>query len=74
MTKPSHGDLATEALHAAGLDSDDVAAWARGRPHVRAAFVEDSPALSEFWNRSAGLLARLPDQSRRNAAERGRPS
>lgn len=70
MTKPSHGDLATEALHAAGLDSDDVAAWARGRPHVRAAFVEDSPALSEFWNRSAGLLARLPDKSRRNAAER----
>ncbi|MGZ8298975.1 MAG: enoyl-CoA hydratase/isomerase family protein [Rhodoplanes sp.] len=70
MTMPSHGDLATEALHAAGLDSDDVAAWARGRPHVRAAFVEDSPALSEFWNRSAGLLARLPDKSRRNAAER----
>ena len=28
------------------------------------------PAFSEFWNRSAGLLARLPDTSRRNAAER----
>lgn len=70
MRKPAIGDLSAEPLRAAGLDSDDVAAWARARPHVSTAFAEDTPAFAEFWNRSAGLLARLPDKSRRNAAER----
>jgi (3,5-dihydroxyphenyl)acetyl-CoA 1,2-dioxygenase len=70
MTKPAIGDLSAEPLRAAGLGSDDVAAWARAWPHVSAAFAEDTPAFAEFWNRSAGLIARLPDKSRRNAAER----
>jgi thioesterase DpgC len=70
MTKQFNADISTGPLRAAGLDLDAATAWTSAQPRGNAGFVEDSRAFSEFWRHSARLLARLPNKSRRNAAER----
>ncbi len=70
MTKPLNADVSAKLLRAAGLDSDAAAAWFAAQPQGAREIDEDCRVFSEFWRQSAGLIARLPNKTRRNEAER----
>jgi thioesterase DpgC len=65
-TKPFPG--AVEDL--AGLPPADVRDWLAARPGAMADFAEDCRACSRFWQKTSGLLARLPRPGARREGER----
>ena len=62
-------DIVIEPLHSAGLHSEIVSQWLHTRPVGVAGFAEAAHAFSDFWRKSATLLARLPAKPRRNEPE-----
>lgn len=65
----SDAESPIDRLTAVGLAAADIKAWANAQPRTTAAWAEDCSVFSNFWHRSAGLLARLPAKPRRDAAE-----
>ena len=55
-----------DGLTAAGLAAGDVKAWLQAEPPGTGDFAADRDAFSGYWQRSAGLAARLPPPARRN--------
>jgi thioesterase DpgC len=70
MTNQLDAEASTAPMRAAALDASDIAAWTSARPRETTDFTEDCRVFPEFWRQSSGLLARLPNKTRRNAAER----
>jgi thioesterase DpgC len=66
-TKP--GD-ARALLERVGLPTETARSWLAGEPPLRGEFAVDAAEFSQFWQRGAALLARLPKTPRRNAGER----
>jgi thioesterase DpgC len=63
-------DAATvDRLTAAGLPATDAKEWLQAEPVETTDFPADCRRYSEFWQRSARLVARLPRKARRNDTE-----
>jgi thioesterase DpgC len=60
---------AAEALAAAGLGGDEVRAWLAAQPQETVDFAPACATFSDYWQRSARLLGRLPEPSRRSGRE-----
>jgi (3,5-dihydroxyphenyl)acetyl-CoA 1,2-dioxygenase len=63
------GDAGT-LLERAGLPAETATAWLAGHPSLRGNFAADAEEFSQFWQRGAALLAKLPKTPRRNADQR----
>src|SRR5262245_42927646 len=59
----------TSILAAAGLSVDAAAAWNDAAPATTTTFASDRHAYSDFWLKSARLIAGLPAVARRNETE-----
>ncbi|MDT3686018.1 MAG: enoyl-CoA hydratase/isomerase family protein [Pseudorhodoplanes sp.] len=56
-------------LASAGLPGDIADAWRNAQPAISGDFARDARAFSAFWLEGAELRAKLPEKSRRNAAQ-----
>ncbi len=56
-------------LAAAGFSADAATAWNNAAPDGTTTFSSDRHAYSDFWLKSARLIARLPTAARRNEPE-----
>jgi thioesterase DpgC len=63
-------DLPTDALHRAGLSSDDIEAWSVSSPSQVESMQAAAGALSGFLGRGTALAERLPPRAERSDAER----
>jgi thioesterase DpgC len=57
-------------LAAAGLPADEVRAWRAAQPGEATDFAADCRMFSDYWQRTARLLARLPQPGQRRDHER----
>jgi thioesterase DpgC len=57
-------------LERVGLPGETTAAWLAGHPSLGGDFAADAAEFSQFWQRGAALLARLPKTPGRNADQR----
>jgi thioesterase DpgC len=60
----------TSILAAAGFSADAATAWTDAAPDRTTTFSSDQRAYSDFWLKSARLIARLPTAAHRNEPER----
>src|SRR5258708_16292040 len=60
----------TSVLAAAGFSADAAAEWNDAAPDGITTFLSDRHAYSDFWLKSARLIARLPAAANRNEPER----
>jgi thioesterase DpgC len=63
------GDAGT-LLERAGLPAETATAWLAGHPSLGGNFAADAEEFSQFWQRGAALLAKLPKTPGRNADQR----
>src|SRR5258708_21564458 len=59
----------TRILAAAGFSVDAATAWHDAAPNETTTFASDCHAYSDFWLKSARLIARLPTAAHRNEPE-----
>src|SRR5260370_36746354 len=59
----------TRILAAAGFSVDAATAWHDAAPNETTTFASDCHAYSDFWLKSARLIARLPTAANRNEPE-----
>ncbi len=59
----------TAALLQAGIAKKEAAAWLRSQPAVSGRFLRDVAAFSKFWRLAAAARQKLPQKSKRNAAQ-----
>jgi thioesterase DpgC len=57
-------------IAAAGLDGGEVAAWLKGEPGATGDFAADRHRFGGYWQKTARLLARLPQPPHRDERER----
>src|SRR5712671_4511611 len=69
MTNCDTPQSRTSILAAAGFSADAATAWNNAAPDGTTTFSSDRHAYSDFWLKSARLVARLPTAGRRNEAE-----
>ena len=60
----------TSILVAAGFSADAATAWNNAAPEETTTFSSDRFAYSDFWLKSARLIAQLPAAAHRNEPER----
>jgi (3,5-dihydroxyphenyl)acetyl-CoA 1,2-dioxygenase len=60
----------TSILVAAGFSADAATAWNNAAPEETTTFASDRHAYSDFWRKSARLIAQLPAVAHRNEPER----
>ncbi len=63
------GDAGT-LLQRAGLPAETATTWLAGDPSLGGDFAADAAEFSQFWQRGAALLAKLPKTPGRNADQR----
>ena len=69
MTASGIDSNVVERLAGAGLPGEDAKAWLRASPGRTTNFAADCNAFSNYWQKSARLLERLPQPAQRSAAE-----
>ena len=68
MTPATESALAS--VRAAGLPGHEAQEWSVALPANTGEYESDTVRHSDFWHRTAALLARLPAKPRRNEAEK----
>src|SRR5438067_4629741 len=66
MTASNPQPAAAECLTVVGLSVDEVRSWLDEKPEPTTQFSADAKKFSEYWIRSRGLLARLPEKRQRS--------
>ena len=69
MTNCDTPQSRTSILAAAGFSADAATAWNNAAPDRTTTFSSDRHAYSDFWLKSARLIARLPAAAQRNEPE-----
>jgi hypothetical protein len=69
MTARETDATAVECLAAAGLSAGEVRDWLQSEPGETTDFPADRKKFSGYWQKSSGLLGRLPLKPRRSEQE-----